>query len=126
MSASKKSIEVEAIRKKDEAVLTQERRKLWQSVETSEENWESTKAKRAQEFGAEQKEDEFFLNPSRRKFLQFMGAATALMTSSACKRRPVDTLVPYVHKPQGFLAGVPVWYASSAANGYGVLVKTRE
>ncbi|MDB5039031.1 MAG: 4Fe-4S dicluster protein [Bacteriovoracaceae bacterium] len=123
---------IEMIRKDEEKVLTSERRKLWQAPQQDEASWEVIKADRSKEFSPNQKEDspeshdESLLNPSRRRFLQWMGATTALMTSSACKTRPVDTLVPYVHKPQGFVMGVPVWYASTASNGYGILVKTRE
>lgn len=113
-------------RKSEESLLTQEKRKLWMSAQDLEENWELTKARRSQEFAASQKDGEAPLNLSRRRFLQWASAASVFMSTAACKRRPADTLVPYVHKPQGFVAGVPVWYASSAANGYGILVKTRE
>src|SRR5580698_2654410 len=110
MSASKEMMEadrLEGLRKSEEKILAEKPRNLWQNYQNKEEGWDLTKAKRSQEFSPEQKEE--VSNPSRRKFLQFMGAATALMSSTACKRRPVDTLVPYVNKPQGFLMGVPVW-----------------
>jgi Fe-S-cluster-containing dehydrogenase component/anaerobic selenocysteine-containing dehydrogenase len=128
MSTASKDL-LEELRKDEEKILSQSKRNLWQSAQEKEEVWDTTKAHRSTEFTGEQKgeqKEDSVSNPSRRRFLQFMGAATALMTSTACKRRPVDTLVPYVHKPQGVVSGIPVWYASSAANGYGILVKTRE
>ncbi len=102
-------------------------RKLWQSAGESSEKLESLSERRGQEFPVlPQNIRSEIANPSRRRFLQWFGAATALMTTQACKRRPEDTLVPYVRKPQGYVYGVPVWYASTSANGYGILVKTRE
>lgn len=66
---------------------------------------------------------------TRRDFLTIMGASMA-MASFACARRPVNKIIPYVVQPQELTPGVPLFYASTlrgfGADGYGVLVKTRE
>jgi len=66
---------------------------------------------------------------SRRDFLTIMGASMA-MASFACARRPVNKIIPYVVQPQELTPGVPLYYASTmrgfGADGYGILVKTRE
>ncbi len=140
----KSARDFEAERKADEKILTSEPRKLWRNLEdyksiSSAETLKTVEAKRAQEFsseipvdekvdgqGAQKTEPKILEDVSRRRFLQFMGATGVAMSTAACKRRPVDHLVPYVHKPQGYVYGVPVWYASSTPEGLGVLIKTRE
>lgn len=124
MDSAKKQIE--ELRKWEEKILTSEKRTLWQAADESIESRNEILSRRADEFVDGVKSDDVVDSPSRRRFLGWMGAATALMGTAACKRRPDDHLVPYVHKPQGVVYGVPVWYASTASNGYGVLVKTRE
>ena len=66
---------------------------------------------------------------TRRDFLTIMGASMA-MASFACARRPVNKIIPYVIQPQELTPGVPLFYASTmrgfGADGYGILVKTRE
>jgi Fe-S-cluster-containing dehydrogenase component/anaerobic selenocysteine-containing dehydrogenase len=66
---------------------------------------------------------------TRRDFLTIMGASMA-MASFACARRPVNKIIPYVVQPQELTPGVPLFYASTlrgfGADGYGLLVKTRE
>ncbi len=125
--------ELEAQRIQEEALLTSEPRQLWSSVQELEEHRQQTLEVRGREMAAIDGRpkasvavSQESLSISRRGFLQWMGAASALMTGSACQRRPKDLLVPYVNKPQGYIMGVPVWYASVAPQGYGVLVKTRE
>ncbi|NNF04306.1 MAG: TAT-variant-translocated molybdopterin oxidoreductase, partial [Rhodothermales bacterium] len=49
---------------------------------------------------------------SRRQFLQIMGASMALAGLSAC-RKPVETIVPFVRRPEDVLPGVPVEYATA-------------
>ncbi len=120
--------QIEAKRKSEEKLLSSEPRKFWQSYQELNEAEDIRLAVRAKEFSEGQKESLQFELPSvtRRRFLQWMGAASALMTGAACKRRETDYLVPYVNKPQGYVMGMPVWYASVAPNGSGILVKTRE
>ncbi|MBC7397563.1 MAG: TAT-variant-translocated molybdopterin oxidoreductase [Bdellovibrionales bacterium] len=66
---------------------------------------------------------------SRRDFLTIMGASMA-MASFACARRPVHKIIPYVVQPQELTPGNALYYASTikgfGADGYGILVKTRE
>lgn len=66
---------------------------------------------------------------SRREFLKLMGAGLMLAGTSACTRRPVEKIVPYVKRPEDVMPGVSVWYASASADcpcGCGLLVRTRE
>lgn len=65
---------------------------------------------------------------ARRDFLTIMGASIAL-ASTACMRRPVHKIIPYVVKPEEITPGIANWYASSVSFGSyssGVLIKTRE
>ncbi|OQW52807.1 MAG: molybdopterin oxidoreductase [Proteobacteria bacterium SG_bin7] len=83
----------------------------------------------------EMAETEFMSSPlreegevGRREFLKLMGASFAL-ASSACIRRPVNKIVPYVNRPVEVIPGVANYYASSffdSGSGYGIIVKTRE
>lgn len=64
----------------------------------------------------------------RRTFLKLMGASLA-MASTACARKPVEKIVPYVNKPEEIVLGVADWYTSTCQEcsaGCGTLVKTRE
>ncbi len=49
---------------------------------------------------------------SRRQFLQIMGASMAMAGLSAC-RRPVENILPFSHKPEEMIPGVPMEYATS-------------
>lgn len=131
MSTAKQDIE--ALRKQQEALLTSEKRNLWVSPSDLNADQNTQASARGQEFSVLPINKEFAegakvesSSMSRRRFLQFSAAASALVSTAACTRRPVDHLVPYTKKPVGLTYGVPMWYASSAANGFGVLVKTRE
>ncbi|HEX4925637.1 MAG TPA: TAT-variant-translocated molybdopterin oxidoreductase [Bdellovibrionales bacterium] len=65
---------------------------------------------------------------NRRDFVKLMGASLAL-GSTACIRRPVQTIVPYVNRPVEVTPGLANWYASTwtdGVDGLGLLVKTRE
>ncbi len=65
----------------------------------------------------------------RREFLKLMGASLAMLGASACTRRPVEKIVPYVKKPEELTPGIANWYASTCQEcsaSCGVLVKTRE
>lgn len=72
--------------------------------------------------------DEVFNEIGRRDFIKFMGASLAL-ASTACIRRPVNKIVPYVNRPVEIVPGIANYYASSWADGsevFGLVVKTRE
>lgn len=65
---------------------------------------------------------------ARRQFMKLMGASVALSTA-ACVRRPVQTIIPYSKRPTEVIPGIPNYYASSfhdGREGFGVNVKTRE
>lgn len=121
--------DIELLRKKEESVLTSGERKLWQSFYSLDEAKDNQIQRRSKEFSNEAKApqiSEIETGLTRRGFLKWIAGTGALMGAAGCSRRPVDTLVPYVNKPEEFVYGKPVWYASSAPNGMGVLVKTRE
>lgn len=56
---------------------------------------------------------EEMLAPSRRSFLKLMGASVALAGATACRRWPEELIVPFAHRPEGYVPGVPVQYATS-------------
>ena len=63
---------------------------------------------------------------SRRKFLTLMGASMAMAGLASC-RRPVEKIVPYVHRPEDLTPGVPQYYATTMPfgdHGYGLLVES--
>lgn len=65
---------------------------------------------------------------ARRDFLTLMGASMAL-TATACARRPVNKIIPYVVKPEEIIPGVSYSYASTfndGFNSYGILTTNRE
>ena len=53
------------------------------------------------------------LAPSRRGFLKIMGASVALAGATACRRWPEELIVPFAHRPEGYVPGVPTQYATS-------------
>ncbi|HEX6851909.1 MAG TPA: TAT-variant-translocated molybdopterin oxidoreductase [Candidatus Polarisedimenticolaceae bacterium] len=57
------------------------------------------------------------LAPSRRDFLKLMGASVALAGLTGCRRWPAELLVPFAHRPEGYVPGVPVQYATSMEIG---------
>lgn len=64
----------------------------------------------------------------RREFLKLMGAGL-LLTTTACYRKPVEKIIPYVNKPEEITPGVANWYASTCMEcpaSCGTLVKTKE
>jgi len=61
---------------------------------------------------------------SRANFLKFMGAG-AVMTTAAC-RKPVERIVPAVIQPPEMTPGVPLFYSTTAPDGTGLIVRTRE
>jgi MoCo/4Fe-4S cofactor protein with predicted Tat translocation signal len=87
---------------------------------------------------AKKAESEFMSSPyanesgkdgfARREFLKYMGASVALATT-ACVRRPVQTIIPYAKAPIEITPGVSSFYASTwfdGIEGYGTLVRTLE
>jgi len=64
---------------------------------------------------------------SRRDFLKLSGAAMVFATAG-CGLRPAQKIIPYINQPEEIMLGVPNFYASASggAQGYGVLIKTRE
>lgn len=63
---------------------------------------------------------------ARRDFLTIMGASMAL-AGTACARRPIHKIIPYVVQPEEITPGVSNYYASTCAEtGVGLLIKTRE
>ncbi len=53
------------------------------------------------------------LAPSRRDFLRLMGASVALAGMTACRRWPEETIVPFAHRPAGYVPGGTLQYATS-------------
>jgi len=63
--------------------------------------------------------------PSRREFLKLMGASVALAGMTACRRWPVEKIVPFAHRPEGYVPGEPVQFATAmdlAGSAIGLLV----
>ncbi|MCA3189048.1 4Fe-4S dicluster domain-containing protein [Cupriavidus sp.] len=63
---------------------------------------------------------------ARRNFLRVM-AASAALASGACSGPPRETIVPYVHMPEGLVPGRPLFYATALTRhgyGTGVLVES--
>ncbi len=64
----------------------------------------------------------------RREFLKLMGASLAL-SSLGCLRRPAETIVPHIERPEDQVPGLSNYYASSYFDGgeaFGLIVQTRE
>ena len=53
------------------------------------------------------------LAPSRRDFLRLMGASVALAGMTACRRWPTEHIVPFAHRPEGYVPGNTLQYATS-------------
>jgi molybdopterin-containing oxidoreductase family iron-sulfur binding subunit len=67
----------------------------------------------------------------RRHFLKIMGASMALagLGVAGCRRWPKEHIVPYAHRPEGTMPGIPEQYASSFDFGgisHGVLVTSND
>lgn len=90
-----------------------------------------------EEFYPEAKPERFFemegaeekMSPmKRRTFLKLSGFAALAAMLQGCER-PVQKILPYIHKPEEITYGTPNFYASAyteTGEGYGLLVKTRE
>jgi MoCo/4Fe-4S cofactor protein with predicted Tat translocation signal len=65
----------------------------------------------------------------RRDFLKYLGFSTAAAALAASCDTPVRKAVPYLHKPENVIAGIPNYYASTYMNGgdaISVVVKQRD
>ena len=56
------------------------------------------------------------LAPNRRGFLKVMGASLAFAGLTAC-RWPAEEIVPFSRRPEGYVPGVPVRYATAMELG---------
>ncbi len=68
------------------------------------------------------------LTTSRRDFLKILGFSVTAASIAACDA-PVRRAIPYVHRPEEIVPGVPTYYASTYVDGgdyCSILVKTRE
>ena len=75
--------------------------------------------------------DEGLLNAKspRRDFLKYLGFSTAAATIAASCEMPVRKVVPYLHRPDDVIPGVPNYYASTYVNegdAISVVVKQRD
>ena len=57
------------------------------------------------------------LAPSRRDFLKLMGASVALAGMTACRRWPMEHIVPLAHRPEGYVPGNTLQYATALELG---------
>ena len=53
------------------------------------------------------------LAPSRQDFLRLMGASVALAGMTACRRWPMENIVPMSHRPEGYVPGNTLQYATA-------------
>ena len=70
---------------------------------------------------------EWLKAPDRRTVMKLMGASFALAGLSACTKQPKELIVPYVHEPEEFVPGKPLFFATSVpmgGPGMGVLVES--
>jgi molybdopterin-containing oxidoreductase family iron-sulfur binding subunit len=54
---------------------------------------------------------------SRREFLRLMGASVALAGMTACRRWPTEHIVPMAHRPEGYVPGSVLRYATALDTG---------
>jgi len=67
-------------------------------------------------------QDEAPTDASRRDALKVMGASLALAgASSACVRRPEETILPYTKQPEQVIPGVANYYATSYPSPHGAV-----
>jgi molybdopterin-containing oxidoreductase family iron-sulfur binding subunit len=85
-------------------------------------------AKPQQFFDADGDDSRFLTPMHRRTFLKLSGFAALAAAVAGCER-PVQKILPYVHKPEEIIPGIANYYASTCSacsSGCGLLVKTRE
>jgi MoCo/4Fe-4S cofactor protein with predicted Tat translocation signal len=64
---------------------------------------------------------------TRRDILKLMGASAGLAGAVACTKLPAEKIVPYVHQPEEFVPGIPLFFATANSLrgvGRGVLVES--
>jgi len=109
-------------------------KKYWQNFEELNQNKAERNAVKnefKEELPFEELGDENIFNAKtpRRDFLKYMGFSTAAAALAASCEMPVRKTIPYLHKPDDMLPGVPNYYASTYLNdgdAIPVVVKQRE
>ncbi|MEO9021074.1 MAG: TAT-variant-translocated molybdopterin oxidoreductase [Ginsengibacter sp.] len=109
-------------------------KKYWQNfgeLNQSEANKKALKDEFREELPFEDlgKESVFNAKTPRRDFLKYMGFSTAAAALAASCEMPVRKSIPFLHKPDDMLPGVPNFYASTYLNdgdAVPVVVKQRE
>ena len=109
-------------------------KKHWQNfgeLNQSEAYQESAKNEFKEELLPLEDLDEGLLNTKspRRDFLKYLGFSTAAATIAASCEMPVRKVVPYLHRPDDVIPGVPNYYASTYVNEgdvISVVVKQRD
>lgn len=109
-------------------------KKYWQNfgeLSNSEANANASKDEFREELPFEElgNENVFNAKTPRRDFLKYMGFSTAAAAIAASCEMPVHKSIPFLHKPDDLVAGVPNYYAStyvSEGDAVPVVVKQRE
>lgn len=109
-------------------------KKYWQNfgeLNQSEANKKALKDEFREELPFEELGNENIFNAKtpRRDFLKYMGFSTAAAAIAASCEMPVRKSIPFLHKPDDMLPGVPNYYASTYLNdgdAVPVVVKQRE
>src|SRR4029453_7572020 len=107
--------------------MERETPQYWRSLEELEQTPEFKEGLK-KEFLSPPTTEKAFTEMERRDFLKAIGAGMLLATT-ACYRRPVEKIIPYVNRPEEVVPGIADWYTSACgecAVGCGILVKTRE
>ena len=103
---------------------SESRARLWQSLEERKDSKPFWQTKEFEQSVEEMKAERATRGFNRRDFLKFMGAG-AVMAGAAC-RRPTEQIVPAVIQPAEMTPGQPLYYSTTAPDGTGLIVKTRE
>lgn len=109
-------------------------KKYWQNfgeLNQSEAAKKALKNEFSKELPFEELADENIFNAKtpRRDFLKYMGFSTAAAAIAASCEMPVRKAIPFLHKPDDLVAGIPNYYASTYINdgdAVPVVVKQRE
>jgi molybdopterin-containing oxidoreductase family iron-sulfur binding subunit len=93
-------------------------KKYWQNfgeLNQSEAHKKASKVEFREELPFEELGNENIFNAKtpRRDFLKYMGFSTAAAAIAASCEMPVRKSIPYLHKPDDMIAGVPNYYAST-------------